>query len=170
MNTESNNTATQHNNSTRHLVYCAAACLIAIGIGGLFTPGEWYTQINIAPWSPPNLAFPIVWSILYVCIALSGWRIFNQGTFQLKALWTLQLALNALWSWVFFGQHWVLLGFIDIVLIMTLVTYLIITCWNIDTSSKGEKPNLRVCSYLLAPYLLWLSIACSLNLYILLNN
>lgn len=147
-------------NSTRNLILCSIACFTVFAFGGLFTPGEWYTQINIAPWSPPNLAFPIVWSILYVCIAIAGWRIFNQENTSLKMIWVTQLILNGLWSWVFFGKHWVLLGFIDILLIITLVFTLIIKCWS----------NFRACSYLLIPYLAWLLLASSLNLYIFLAN
>ena len=152
--------------SILNLLLCATACLIAAGFGGMFSPGEWYTHIKIAPWSPPNIAFPIVWSILYVFIAIAGWRIFTHGTFQLKALWGGQLILNALWSWVFFGQHWVFAGLVDIALIMILVIILIAKCWSFDNSTK----SLRVCSYLLAPYLVWLIIAGSLNLYILVAN
>lgn len=171
-NIEQNNTQMNKNpvkNSTRNLILCASACVIAMGFGGLFTPGEWYTQINIAPWSPPNIAFPIVWTILYICIAVAGWRIFNDGTRHLKALWVCQLVLNILWSWIFFGQHWVLIGLIDIALIITLVGILIVKCWNADNVTT-EKSSLRVCSYLLAPYLIWLILASSLNMYILVAN
>lgn len=159
-NTEPNNIKMNNAKSTRHLIFCSAACFIAFAFGGLFVPGEWYTQINIAPWSPPNIVFPIVWSILYVCIAIAGWRIFNQENVSLKAIWAVQLILNGLWSWVFFGVHWVLLGFIDILLIISLVSILIIRCWS----------HFRICSYLLLPYLAWLLLASSLNLYILLAN
>ena len=163
--------------SIPNLIFCSIACLIAIGLGGIFQPGEWYTQINIAPWSPPNYVFPIVWSILYVCIAIAGWRIFNQGTFLLKALWASQLVLNALWSWMFFGEHWVLIAFIDIVIIITLVSTLIVKCWSSSAlhhrapdRENSQKNSLRLCSYLLIPYVVWLLIASSLNLYILWAN
>lgn len=172
MNIEPSNTLMsdkQTQNSIPNLVFCAIACLAAMGFGGLFTPGEWYTQINIAPWSPPNIAFPIVWTILYICIAIAGWRIFNYGTRQLKIIWVCQLACNALWSWLFFGQHWVLIGLIDIALIIILVSLLIVKCWTFSAPSKN-KTNLRLCSYLLVPYLMWLMVACSLNSYILIAN
>lgn len=166
-----------NSNSIRNLIFCSIACVIAISLGGMFQPGEWYTQINIAPWSPPNFVFPIMWSILYVCIAIAGWRIFNQGTFQLKSLWASQLILNALWSWMFFGEHWVLIAFIDIAIIIILVSTLIVKCWSTpsmhqEASGKGnsQSNSLRLCSYLLIPYVLWLLVASSLNLYILWAN
>jgi tryptophan-rich sensory protein len=167
------------NNTTsiRNLIFCSVACLIAISLGGLFQPGEWYTQIKIAPWSPPNIAFPIVWGILYPCIAIAGWRIFNYGTLQLKALWLGQLTLNALWSWLFFGEHWLLVAFIDIAIIITLVSILIIKCWpnsiahnNQKITEPSQTKSLRLSSYLLIPYVMWLIIAGSLNLYILWAN
>lgn len=154
---------TDHNSkmsSYKNLALCSIACLIVFSFGGIFRPGEWYTQINIAPWNPPNFVFPIVWSFLYVCIAIAGWKIFNLNKTNLKILWLAQLSLNGLWSWIFFGQKWVLIGLIDIVLIIALTAILIIKCW-----SKS-----KVSAALLMPYLAWLLLASTLNLYIFLAN
>lgn len=137
------------------------ACLATFAFGGLFIPGDWYASLNRAPWSPPNIAFPIVWSVLYVFIAISGWHIFSGHNNTLKRLWCVQLGVNAIWSWIFFGQHWVLLGFINIAALIILVAILIFKCY---------KEKHKFSAYLLFPYLLWLMLASSLNGYILLNN
>jgi len=129
--------------------------------GGLFQPGDWYQSINKAPWTPPNLVFPIVWAFLYLFIAIAGWQIFSNQARLPKVLWALQLALNALWSWLFFGQHWTISGLIDLLLLDALVLSLIGSCW---------QSNMRMTAYLLGTYLIWLSLATSLNIYIVAYN
>ena len=145
----------------RSLVVFLLLCVLVFAFGGLFMPGDWYLGLNRAPWSPPNIAFPIVWTFLYICIALAGWKIFHHSDSTLKALWGLQLAFNALWSWVFFGQHWVLLGLLNIILIDALVINLIL---------KARRAKLVAVYRLLVPYLGWLLLATSLNAYILFAN
>ena len=137
------------------------ACVVALAFGGLFSPGDWYTSLNKAPWSPPNIAFPIVWSILYVLIGIAGWLIGqSKHTFLLK-LWISQLVLNALWSWLFFGLQWATIGLIDLALITALVGLLILRC-----RQHGEK----MAAGLLVPYLIWLMLATSLNVYVVAMN
>ena len=137
------------------------ACFVVAYFGSIYTPGEWYESLNRAPWSPPNIAFPIVWGILYCFIAISGWWIFLNGSKKQKTFWCLQLTLNAVWSWVFFGQHWVGVGLLNLILLMTILILLILSCWQ----SKLKLPF-----FLLLPYSVWLIIAISLNAYILLAN
>ncbi len=144
------------------LLICSLACFAAISIGGLFQPGEWYESLNRAPWSPPGIAFPIVWTILYVLIALSGWAIAKSGQSLLVALWWIQLALNAAWSWLFFGEYWTGLALLDIVLILALVGTLIVKC--------RAQPDLKTAGNLLIPYFIWLCVALSLNGYVWLFN
>jgi len=136
-------------------------CVLVFAFGGLFAPGDWYASLLKAPWSPPNIAFPIVWSVLYTLIAITGWQIFHKGNSVLKALWLLQLSLNALWSWVFFGQHWVLLGLLNLIAIDVLV---------INLALKAKRAGLGSVSVLLIPYIAWLLLATSLNAFILFAN
>ncbi len=136
-------------------------CLAVFLFGGLFQPGEWYDSLRLAPWNPPKLAFPIAWTILYVCIAIAGWQIAQSDKRLLLKIWFAQLALNAIWSWLFFAQHWVLVSLVDLVALVLIVAYLIIRCWQ-------EK--LHSAALLLAPYLAWLLLATSLNAYILAYN
>ena len=150
--------------TTQQWLYLPVLILICYAVayfGSLFSPGEWYENLNRAPWSPPNIAFPIVWSILYFFIAVAGWLIFNHGDSRLISLWVIQLTLNAAWSWIFFGQHWLTIGLIDLLLLIAVVTILIIKCWS---------QQLKLATILLIPYFLWLCIATSLNSYILIAN
>jgi tryptophan-rich sensory protein len=137
------------------------ACLVVLAFGGLFSPGEWYTSLNRAPWSPPNIAFPIVWSFLYVLIGIAGWLIGQSKSKFLLKLWLSQLVLNALWSWLFFGMQWTTIALIDLLVITVLVGFLIFRCLQ-----QGQK----LTAGLLIPYLLWLMVATSLNLYVVAMN
>lgn len=143
------------------LIVFLLICLAVFSFGGLFRPGEWYLALNRAPWSPPNIAFPIVWTFLYVFIAIAGWQLYHQGNSTLRTLWASQLILNGLWSWVFFGQHWVAVALVNIVFIDILVINLIL---------KSRRAGLKMASLLLVPYVVWLLLATSLNTYILLAN
>ena len=145
----------------RSLAAFLLTCFLVFSFGGLFQPGDWYATLNKAPWTPPNIAFPIVWVLLYICIAIAGWRLFHHGNQTLKVLWCLQLVLNGLWSWVFFGQHWIGPGLLNIILIDALV---------INLALKARRAELEVVSILLAPYIVWLLLATTLNAYILLAN
>lgn len=158
MTNDSKNSAT---GITQRLWFFVGLCLAVFLFGGLFQPGEWYESLQRAPWSPPNIAFPIAWTILYVLIALAGHKIAISGDSLALKVWYAQLGLNALWSWVFFGQHWLKLGLIDLVALVILITFLII---------RGAKRSGGLISLMLFPYLIWLSLATSLNAYIVLHN
>ena len=81
-----------------------AACFVAGSTGGLFPPGEWYQNLKKPRWTPPNWMFPVAWMTLYVLMAYAGARLSQiDGAGTALALWSLQIALNALWTPVFFG-------------------------------------------------------------------
>ncbi len=151
----------KRNAPSEQLWFYALICLAAFLFGGLFQPGEWYAELNRAPWTPPNLAFPIVWSILYVCIAYAGYLTAKNGDPSLFALWFIQIGLNAAWSWVFFGQHWATLSLIDIT-----VLALVVLAFIIRSASIKAWPLVA----LMSPYLMWLLLATSLNAYIVIHN
>ena len=143
------------------LVLMLVICYSVAAFGSMFAPGPWYEGLQRAPWSPPNYAFPIVWTILYAFIAIAGWLIFSSDDRAAKSLWITQLVLNAAWSWLFFGEHWVGIALLDIALLVCCTFLLIVVCW---------RGSLRTASWLLLPYLLWVSLATTLNLYIWLYN
>ena len=75
-------------------------------IGYLTAPGDWYAQLAKPAFNPPGWVFAPVWTTLYVLIAISGWRVSRRqeghSTRTSIRLWWIQLALNFLWSPVFF--------------------------------------------------------------------
>jgi len=131
-----------------------AATGAAAATGSLFPPGEWYAGLT-KPWfTPPAIAFPIVWTTLYILMSLAAARIAPlQGAQYALALWALQIALNTLWTPVFFGAHRMWLGLIIIGLLWLVVAAMIVAFWRLD----------RLAGVLLLPYLAWLSVALSLN-------
>ena len=129
--------------------------------GGLFRPGGWYDELVKAPWTPPDLAFPIAWSILYILIAIAGYVLAKNKATSLLKLWWAQLVFNGAWSWMFFGEHWTLLALVDLAIILALVGLLV---W------KSFARGLRSVGLLLLPYVVWLSLALSLNAYVAAYN
>ena len=83
-----------------------------LAIGFLTVPGEWYTGLAKPSFNPPNWLFAPVWTILYVLVAIAGWRIWRKdaGGRAMKLWWT-QLVLNFLWSPSFFAAHQIGLAF-----------------------------------------------------------
>ncbi|WP_254447942.1 TspO/MBR family protein [Ruegeria arenilitoris] len=142
-----------------------AFLLLVIGggitVGILTGPGEWYANLNKPAFNPPNWIFGPVWTVLYVLIALAGWRTFenNLPSLEMK-IWWVQLGLNFVWSPVFFVLHqpWVALGVI--VLLLTTIIIFIRRNWVAD----------RVSAVAFIPYLLWVGFASILNLSIAVLN
>lgn len=123
----------------------------------------WYPLLNKSSLTPPNIVFPIVWSILYICMGLSIGLIIvsdDDRKESLTELFIVQLFLNFGWSIWFFYLENPLLGLIDIVLLdIIIIYYAAITYREHKTSSL-----------LFIPYILWVLFATYLNLYIFLNN
>jgi tryptophan-rich sensory protein len=75
-------------------------------IGWLTAPCEWYAHLQKPAFNPPNWIFAPAWTVLYVLIAIAGWRAWQRGPRALPmTLWWVQLALNFLWSPTFFAAH-----------------------------------------------------------------
>ena len=129
----------------------------AIGSAASIQAGSFYTQLVRPEWAPPPGIFGPVWSILYALMSIAAWLIWRTGevraTRTALTLYLAQLAVNALWSWLFFGWHQGALAFVDIVLLWTLIVATLVAFWRI-------KPLAGV---LLVPYLLWVSFASALN-------
>ncbi|WP_240455712.1 TspO/MBR family protein [Halomonas faecis] len=137
------------------------AWLLLVGLAALTgiatPPGEWYASLAKPPFTPPNLAFPIAWSLLYLLMALAAWRatlVAPPGQ-RVTVLWPFvaQLAANALWSPLFFGLHWMGLALADLLLLWALIVLTI-------RRFAGVSP---LAAWLLAPYLAWVSLAAYLN-------
>lgn len=138
-----------------------AACFAAGATGGLFPPGPWYQNLR-KPWfTPPNWAFPVVWTTLYICMAFAGARVaMIPGNGIAMALWSLQIALNGLWTPVFFGLRRMRLGLL-----------VLGGLWLSVAASAAALGALDpLAGLLFLPYLLWVSIAGALNWSVLRLN
>lgn len=132
--------------------------------GAFFEPGVWYESLTKPPWTPPNWIFPVVWPILYFCMGFAAWLVWEKAGFN-KArdgltLFLVQLALNALWSWLFFGLHEVGTALADIILLWILILFTLL----------AFRIHSRLASLLLLPYLLWVGYAIALNFSIWNSN
>lgn len=132
-------------------------CFTAAAMGGLFMPGEWYGTLNKPTWNPPGWVFGPVWSALYTMMAVAAWLVWRQGGWgrQRKPLLIFlpQLALNALWTPLFFGLHWIGVALAEIILLWLAIAWTLAAFWNVQ----------RTAAWLLAPYLAWVSFAAVLN-------
>jgi len=129
--------------------------------GAHFQPGDWYAHLAKPDWTPPNWFFPFIWTILYIMIAVAGWLIFSVPNLALKSLWVVQLALNGLWSWIFFGMHSTGLGLVDILAMFVCIALLLYMSFKVAP---------RIVAWLLAPYLVWVGCASALNAFIYIHN
>lgn len=125
--------------------------------GAIFTPGPWYEKLQKPSWCPPKWAFPVVWTLLFIAIAISGWMVWRvaglTGAMIPLALYALQLLLNATWSAIFFGLKRPDLAFYEMCAFWLAIAA---TIW----AFYGVSPNAAL---LLTPYLLWVTIAGFLN-------
>ena len=129
----------------------------AIGATASIQAGSFYMQLVRPEWAPPPGLFGPVWTTLYALMGIAAWLIWRVGGFHAArtalTLFLVQLAVNALWSWLFFGWHLGALAIADIVLLWVLIVATLVAFWRI-------KP---LAGALLIPYLLWVSFASMLN-------
>lgn len=125
---------------------------------------EWYKKLKKAPWTPPSKVFGIVWSVLYTLLFISFFLVWNNKKCfpycNALTMFLIQLALNLTWTTVFFRYRMVRTALVSIILI---IIFTIITFTYFIKVSK-------LAAYLLLPYIAWLLLASSLNLYIVLYN
>jgi benzodiazapine receptor len=137
-----------------------AACFGISALGGAMTAGpvkSWYPLLAKPALTPPDLAFPIVWTALYALMAISAWRVWRaSGLRQARnalLLFALLLVLNLGWSWLFFGQQMIGWALVEIGLLWLAIAACIVTFARHD----------RIAAWLLLPYLLWVSFAAYLT-------
>jgi len=132
-------------------------CFSAAAIGAQFMPGEWYASLKKPSWNPPNWIFGPVWTALYAMMAVAAWLVWRRGGFAAQALplaaFLVQLVLNALWSWLFFGLKNPGLAFAEIVALWVAIA---------TTLLLFRRPS-ATAAWLLAPYLAWVTFASLLN-------
>ena len=139
------------------LIFWLVVTFTAAWIGSWFQPGEWYTSLIKPTLTPPAWIFGPVWTLLYAMMATAAWLVWRRyGLANVVGpllLFLGQLALNALWSFLFFGLHSPGLALLGIVALWLAVLATLIVFW------RSHPPA----GLLLLPYLLWVSFATYLN-------
>lgn len=136
----------------------AAVCGILVALvsltGALAPPGAWYATLNQPGGTPPDAAFPIAWTLLYIAMAVAAWRVWRvRGIGHELGLFVLQLALNALWMPVAFGAQALGWALWVIIILWLAVAATLVAFWRAD----------RLAGLLFVPYLAWVSYAVYLN-------
>lgn len=139
-------------------VSLALFLILMIGGGGLIgannIPGEWYQGLAKPPFNPPNWIFAPVWFLLYILIAVSGWRTWLRAPKSAAMkVWVLQLGLNFLWSPVFFSAENPAIALAVILALLAAIAAFMRLNWNADRPS----------ALMFAPYAAWVSFASLLN-------
>ena len=131
------------------LIGFVGLCLLVGASGGAITADSargWYLTLARPPGVPPNAAFPVVWSLLYVMMGVAAWLAWRQpGHRRALRLWGWQLLANALWTPAFFGLHSPALGLAVLGVLLPLIVLTI----------GGFLPLDRRAAALMLPYLLW---------------
>ena len=138
---------------------------VASSAGFVFPLGDdnlWYTSLIEPRFAPPSWVFAPVWTTLYLLIATSAFRIMTKSSYKMNnllplaiALWSLQLALNVIWTPIFSGAQNLEVAFYYIIMLWVIIIAYIFVCWRID----------RLASFMMMPYLAWVSFASVLNYY-----
>jgi len=137
----------------------------ALGLGAyLMNDGprtEWYADLQKAPWTPPGWVFGFAWTIVMICFSIFMAKLTAaKETRTIVTLFVIQFLLNVSWNFVFFNQHQILLGMINLILLLTLITVM----------TFKFRPQVKIYNIFILPYFLWLIVANSLNGYILFTN
>lgn len=136
--------------------------VLAVGftIGLTIRPGEWYQTLDRPFFTPPDRVFGPAWTVVYILIAVAGWRVWlTEGIRSTSlGLWALQMALNWAWTPTFFGAHQIGLGLLVILLLLAVSVLFTIRVRD------------RLASRCFVPYLAWLAYASALNLAIFVLN
>lgn len=155
-------------NSLFKSIIAIVICELAGGIGSIFTFSAiptWYAALAKPMLNPPSWIFGPVWTTLYALMGIAAFIVWNKGwqrsdVRKAVSVFGVQFALNALWSIIFFGLHSPAWAFVNIIALWVAIIYTMILFYTIS------KPA----TYLLIPYILWVSFAAYLNYSILVLN
>ncbi|MFC3570806.1 TspO/MBR family protein [Paracoccus sp. TOH] len=137
------------------------ACGAAAAAGLIFPPGGWYDGLRKPDFTPPRWAFPLAWTTLYLLLAWVGARLAGlPGAGPALALWSAQIALNTLWTPVFFGARRPGAAMAVLAVLWLVSAALVVAAFRLELLS----------GVLLLPYLAWLTLAGALNFRIWRDN
>jgi benzodiazapine receptor len=150
------------------LIVSIVACEGAGGIGSVFTRKAiptWYAGLKKPTFTPPDSVFGPVWVTLYALMGVAVFMVWREGLTQEGVriafiIFWVQLALNILWSVIFFGRRSILGGMVVILMLWAAILATIIKFFAVSNVAGG----------LLVPYLVWVSIAANLNVRIWVLN
>lgn len=129
----------------------------AIGAIASIDAGEFYASLSRPSWAPPASVFGPVWTTLYALIGIAAWLVWQlRANAKVRAalvLFGVQLALNALWSWLFFGWRLGAAAFFEVLLLWLAIAATLVAFWRIRPLTGA----------LLLPYLAWVTFASALN-------
>ena len=142
-----------------------AACGAAATSGAMIQPGAWYDNLKKPDWTPPNWACPLVWTTLYLVMSYAAMRVGMKGVTDpdvplALSLWSVQIALNTLWTPVFFGLKRMRAGLIIVGCLWLSVAATMVAFFQVDL----------IAGLLFVPYLVWVSAATALNAQVLRLN
>ena len=139
---------------------CVVVAFLPGVVGSVHSPrgdAGWYAGLAKSSLTPPDLAFPIAWSLLYALTGVALYLLWTAAPSpeRTRALFAfaLQYLLNALWSWLFFGLHEVGIALVEIVLLLAAIAWTLCAARRVSAAA----------TWLLAPYLAWVSFATYLN-------
>ena len=136
------------------------AVILAAVLGSLASTNSgtdsWYLSLNKSELNPPGYVFGIVWPILYVLMMISAFLTYK----KVFVVFNIQLIFNAAWSWLFFRFQMPLVSLLDIYLLIVMNIYIL----------KLMYHESKIAFLLFLPYVLWISFASYLNLFIVINN
>jgi len=146
------------------LVLTIVICQSAGIIGSIFTSTSvqtWYVKLQLPSFAPPGWFIGTIWIILYTLMGISLYLVWNKGLRNKLVknslyLFGLQLILNALWSFLFFGLQSPLFGLVEIIFLWVFIALTILKFYRTS----------KTAAYLLIPYIVWVSVALMLNFYI----
>ena len=148
----------------KKLILCIAIPLAAGGLAGLLIRNsmETFQSLNKPALSPPGWLFPVVWTILYILMGIASYLVLVSGKPNRSALsvYGTQLIFNFFWSIIFFNFEAYLFSFVWLIILWVLILATMILFFRVSEPA----------GYLLLPYLLWVTFAGYLNLYIYLLN
>ncbi len=148
-------------NNILKLVTSIFICLFAGFIGSIFTSPSiptWYATLTKPSFNPPSWIFAPVWTTLFVLIGISLYMVWNKGLQDKKVkislfIFSVQLVLNVLWSFLFFGLHSPFYAFLEIIILWAAIVLTIVNFFKVS----------RTAGLLLLPYIFWVSFAAILN-------
>jgi benzodiazapine receptor len=145
--------------NSRALIAFVLLTVVAATVGGLASANAstYYESLTLPSWAPPGWLFGVVWTPLYVLIAIAPWLVWRErldnSVGMAIGFWAVQLVLNALWTWIFFAWERPGAALVEIMILFVAVTLTIVLF----------RPISKLAALLLVPYLLWVGFAAALN-------